>query len=629
MRWTLSNRHVWGGFGLTLFVFGLISYFLYHNMVITMAAAEARKHSHIAVVKTELFLSDLIAAETGQRGYLLTGKRTYLQPYQLAVRQLASEFHELQTLISDHPGQRQRLEAIYPLLQEKLQELKSTIRLRQIKGLQAATQMVQTDQGKRDMDQLRSYVLAIEAEENRLYQKQDDLVQQNFFFTLVFSSIAGFLALGFMSLIYSLLIHEMLVRQKINESLELTLQERALAEAKLIQTNQELQESEERFRLLVQGIKDYAIFRLDPQGLVQTWNQGAERINGYSAQEIIGQHFSRFYPSEAIQQGYPEYELQRAHTQGQFENQGWRVRKDGSRFWAKVLITALYNLPGHLVGFAKITQDLTEQKQAEDRLKASEQQYRQLAETLQHQSTQLQAVNKEMEAFAYSVSHDLRAPLRGIDGFSQVLLEQYTDQLDEQGKHYLNRVRQGSQQMGKLIDDMLQLSRLTRGELTIATVNLSTMVKNIITELQARESERIVSFMVAENIVVQGDEQLLHAVLQNLLENAWKYTSKHQSACIEFGVTEHQGQLAYFIKDDGAGFDMKYVGKLFGAFQRLHGTAEFPGTGVGLATVARIIHRHGGEVWAQAEVEKGATFYFTLGLAVLQDAEGGHYATAS
>jgi PAS domain S-box-containing protein len=411
--------------------------------------------------------------------------------------------------------------------------------------------------------------------------------------------------------------------QLLTQELEQRVCERTL---QLETVNAALKTNEERFRLLVETVKDYAIFMLDPNGLILTWNKGAERIEGYQAEEIIGQPFTRFYPEEAVRADYPAYELKTAREQGRFEDEGWRVRKDGSLFFANVIITALYDNHGTLIGFAKITRDLTRQKQAEETLRTSERQARELSETLQQQSTQLQAVNKELEAFSYSVSHDLRAPLRGIDGFSQVLLEQYADKIDEQGQHYLHRVRQGSQQMGKLIDDMLQLSRLTRGDMAFESINLTTLVKNIVKELQRQEPDRQVEFVIEDRVMVQGDKNLLQAAMQNLLENAWKYTSKHPKARIEFGVMEQQGNPTYFVKDDGAGFDMKYADKLFGAFQRLHGVTEFPGTGVGLATVARIIHRHGGDIWVDAEIEKGACFYFTLGNSLDKGKEETHNA---
>jgi signal transduction histidine kinase len=227
-------------------------------------------------------------------------------------------------------------------------------------------------------------------------------------------------------------------------------------------------------------------------------------------------------------------------------------------------------------------------------------------------TAQLQAANKELEAFSYSVSHDLRSPLRGIDGFSQVLLEEYQDKVDEQGKNYLKRIRLASQRMAQLIDDMLDLSRVSRSELDIQYVNLSEIAREVADNLIATQPERQVEFIIQEGIRAKGDSRLLRSVLENLLGNAWKFTSNHSTALVEFGVQKQNGKDIYFVKDDGAGFDMSHAQKLFGAFQRLHAANEFSGTGIGLATVQRIIHRHHGEVWAEGEVEKGATFYFTI-----------------
>ena len=224
----------------------------------------------------------------------------------------------------------------------------------------------------------------------------------------------------------------------------------------------------------------------------------------------------------------------------------------------------------------------------------------------------LAAVNRELEAFSYSVSHDLRAPLRGIDGFSQALLEDYADKIDAEGQNYLHRLRAASQRMGQLIDDLLNLSRVTRTEMNREEVDLCAIVRTLATELSQTDPKRNVEFVIEDRAVVTADLRLLRVVMGNLFDNAWKYTAKHPQARIEFGVTQHDGQSAYFVRDDGAGFDMAYADNLFGAFQRLHGSSEFEGTGIGLATVQRIIHRHGGRIWAEGAVEQGATFYFTL-----------------
>ena len=231
---------------------------------------------------------------------------------------------------------------------------------------------------------------------------------------------------------------------------------------------------------------------------------------------------------------------------------------------------------------------------------------------VEDRTLELQQANKELEAFSYSVSHDLRSPLRSIDGFSQALLEDYADKLDVDGKDCLHRVRAASQRMAQLIDDMLNLSRVVRSEMRREAVNLSALAQTISEELHKIQPERQLEFVIAEGLVANGDARLLRVVLQNLLGNAWKFTGKQPHGRIEFGIKQHDGKPAYFVRDNGAGFDMAYADNLFGPFQRLHSMTEFEGTGIGLATVQRIIHRHGGRVWAQGAVDQGATFYFTF-----------------
>ncbi len=237
---------------------------------------------------------------------------------------------------------------------------------------------------------------------------------------------------------------------------------------------------------------------------------------------------------------------------------------------------------------------------------------RELEQRVQDRTQELAAANKELEAFSYSVSHDLRAPLRSIDGFSSALLEDYEEKLDSHGKDYLHRVRSATQRMSQLIDDLLNLSRVTRSVMHRQRVDLTILAKSIADDLRKEDPQRSVEFSIAEGLEAEADSRLLRVVMENLLSNAWKYTSAHDRARIEFGQVEHNGRPAYYVRDDGAGFDARYVDRLFGAFQRLHAATEFPGTGIGLATVQRIIHRHGGEVWAEGAVENGATFYFVL-----------------
>ena len=221
-------------------------------------------------------------------------------------------------------------------------------------------------------------------------------------------------------------------------------------------------------------------------------------------------------------------------------------------------------------------------------------------------------LNQELEAFSYSVAHDLRAPLRSIDGFSQALLEDYANKLDPEGRKYLQNVRESAQEMAQLIDDLLMLSRVTRSEFHRAKVNLTALARSVLARLQRNEPERKVELIISDGLVAEADARLLGVLLENLLGNAWKFTGKRPMARIEVSAREEDGRLVYFVRDNGAGFNMKYAEKLFGVFQRLHSDTEFEGTGIGLATVQRIVRRHGGRVWAEGAVGQGATVYFTL-----------------
>src|SRR4029077_3556406 len=301
-----------------------------------------------------------------------------------------------------------------------------------------------------------------------------------------------------------------------------------------------LRAGEERLRLLVGSVRDYAIYMLDPDGRVRSWNAGAQHIKGYTEAEILGQHFSRFYTPEDVAAGRPAAALRAAATGGRFEAENWRVRKDGSRFWADVVITAVRDDRGALVGFAKVTRDLTERKRAEQALRAGEEQLRQYA-------AQLEAANKELEAFSYSVSHDLRAPLRSIDGFSQALLEDYHERLDGTGRDFLERARVAGQRMGTLIDDLLSLSRVTRGELQVEAVNLSALAAAAAADLSRSDPERAVTFTIAPDLTARADTGLMRIVLQNLLANAWKFTGKRSAAHVEVGVTGQDGRRAFFV----------------------------------------------------------------------------------
>jgi PAS domain S-box-containing protein len=369
----------------------------------------------------------------------------------------------------------------------------------------------------------------------------------------------------------------------------------------LEKSHEALRISEEKFKRLVEDMNDGYIVVQGPK-VVFANARGAEMF-GCSREQMGDKPFQELFSSE-VARGLAE--IQTRTRENEAVPQQYEMKVLG-RDKAERMV----ELGVRLIDYAEkaavsvVIRDITERKRMEEALARQ-------AQELVRSNTELSSVNKELEAFSYSVSHDLRAPLRSVDGFSKALLEDYVDKLDEQGKDYLQRVRAASQRMAQLIDDLLNLSRVTRSDMHRDTVNLSAIAEGVVDELQKLDPGRHAEFVIKEGVIADGDGRLLKLVLENLLSNAWKFTGKHAQARIEFGVTPNGGKPAYFVKDDGAGFDMAYAEKLFAPFQRLHGMAEFPGTGIGLALVQRIIHRHGGRIWAEGGVEKGATFYFTV-----------------
>lgn len=406
-----------------------------------------------------------------------------------------------------------------------------------------------------------------------------------------------------------------------------------LAEAEIARRGAEAQRTRAELDAVIDSMGE-GLFQLDSDGRVVFMNHACERMLGYTIDEIRGKSMHDVIHAQmpdGTHRPASECPLLRVVASGEthHEDEDFFQRKDRTFFPVEYTSSPL-RVNGRTAGAVLSFRDVSERKRAEaerSRLLVLERQARRELETkkaeieklnteledrVRQRTIELEVANKELEAFSYSVSHDLRAPLRSLDGFSHILLDEYRDKLDEEGQDFLRRLRTASQHMGQLIDSLLQLSRVSRSEISREPVDLSGMARQIVSELQKSAPERQVEVKIAERVTAMADPRLTHVVLQNLLHNAWKFTAKRERACIEFGTAEKDGAPVMFVRDNGAGFDMNYRNKLFGAFQRLHATSEFEGSGIGLATVQRVVRRHGGHVWADGVPQQGATFYFTL-----------------
>lgn len=380
---------------------------------------------------------------------------------------------------------------------------------------------------------------------------------------------------------------------------------------------------------LVSEIKDYAIFLLDVDGNVCSWNLGAEIIEGYNSEEIIGKNFEIFYSKADRAKGIPHQILAEAKETGRVERQSWRIRRNGTRFWAHVVVTILYDDAGEVSGYIKITKDLTEQrlrtehlkmlkenleKQVEERTRELIEIRASLEETVQKRTQELYEINNELKAFSYSVSHDLKAPLRAISGYSGILLQSHSKELNADGRVVAETIIRNVRRMEDLIENILRYSQISSQQVSFETVDMKRLFQTCWNTLTGDNlSNRIVKFNVGDSMPhAKGDSSMLAIMITNLLSNALKFTKTRKSALVEVGSKMVNKETVYYVKDNGVGFNEKYSSKLFEVFQRLHKDVDFEGTGVGLAIVRRIVIKHGGRIWGESHDYKGATFNFIL-----------------
>jgi PAS domain S-box-containing protein len=378
------------------------------------------------------------------------------------------------------------------------------------------------------------------------------------------------------------------------------------------ESEESLRQSEERYRSLVQQVSDYGIFMMDEKGRIISWNEGARRIKGYEADEIIGKYFSIFYPEEDILNGKPAHELKVARTEGKYEEEGWRVRKNGSLFWSSVVITAVYNTHRILIGFSKVTRDLTERKEAERALRDSYDRERTIAGELRTTNAELSYANEELEQFTSIVSHDLQEPIRTIKSFLLLIDQKLGQDAANDLRSYIGKSITAANRMRELIQNLLQYSQLSRGEMVVSDVNVADILNEALANLR-RSIETSKARIIVENgaTIVKGDHVQLVQLVQNLLSNALKFTAANDPViCIR---VKQEGETATFaIEDNGIGIAASDLGKVFEIFRRLSTEKTYPGTGIGLAICKKIVDRHRGRIWPESTPGAGTTFYFTL-----------------
>ncbi|WP_216841017.1 CHASE3 domain-containing protein [Acidobacterium sp. S8] len=587
-------------------------------------------HTWQVLNTVERVMGSLKDSETGMRGYLITGEEAYLAPYTTAQKELPQELNQLQSLTSDNPQQQDRIVLMRQVVAKRLQALEGGIEERRRGKTESSRLLGFVGTGKEEMDQLRGIASAMQLTEQDLLKARvgsANTARQRALATMIGASALDIILL---ILLFLNLNHERELRKKADDAAERLQELQSISDAALTRlTFAELSEE------LLERLR--TVTRADGVVLCM-WHDGEIEATAANGITITPGRRIRLSPDDPVYRavtsnhvitltGTESKHISIEGFSGEMQAAlvlpltiGDRVlgvlmaglrKADAFKDTDEKLLSVVADRIALSIDRANIYEaERDARKQAE----VSAAEVRTLNEELETRvrirTAELEAANRELEAFSYSVSHDLRAPLRSVDGISVALEEDYGEELTAEARDFLRRIRAGVQKMGQLIDALLQLSRITRAELTREDVDVSALTEEVVADLRQQNPERNLTFHIQPEMHADADIRLLRVALENLLGNAVKFTAKNDTALIEVGRDNSTG--AFFVRDNGAGFDMQYATKLFTAFQRLHGDRDFKGSGIGLATVSRVIRRHGGKTWAEGSPNVGATFSFTL-----------------